>query len=560
MGPLSERSPYGGSPRPEYPRPNFQRSEWMSLNGEWEFGAGEESSFERRIVVPFCPQSELSGIGELPGDVVWYRRRFDAPASECLVLHFGAVDYRATVWVNDVEVGRHEGGHTPFSADITGIARPRDNVVVVRAEDPLADKTIPRGKQYWMPKPEGIFYTSTTGIWQTVWLEPLPARHINHRRVSPDLAAGAVDFELNGEGRAELIASLDHEVVGRWSGLAGRGRMHLDHVVPWHPDSPRLYDLEASLLDQDGKVTDRVESYFGLRMIETRDGRFWLNGEPFIQRLVLDQGYFPGGLLTAPSDAALRNDIKLAQAFGFNGARKHQKTEDPRWLYWADRLGFLVWSEMPSFHEHSAEAERRLSAEWTEVVLRDRDHPSVVAWVVANESFGLDHIDPSVRSSFLARLYRLTHDLDGTRPVVSNDGWEHALSDLCTIHDYEPPAVLARRYRSLDAALQVGANGHSAFDADYSYRGQPFLVTEFGGLRVAGPGGWGWLEVKDQDELLQVYRGLIEGLMDAGPVQGFCYTQLTDVEQEQNGLLTYDRVPKVDPELIRPVTQTPKRV
>jgi len=559
MGPLSERSPSRANPRPEYPRPNFQRSAWLSLNGEWEFGAGNDTpSFDRRILVPFSPQSELSGIGELPGDVVWYRRRFVAPEAECLVLHFGAVDYRATVWVNDVEVARHEGGHTPFSADITNVARARDNVVVVRAEDPLSDKTIPRGKQYWTPKPEGIFYTSTAGIWQTVWLEPLPARHINRLRVSPDLAAGAVDFELEAPGRTELIARLDGEVVGRWSELAGRGRMHLDRIVPWHPDSPRIYDLEAALFDEDGKVADRVNSYFGLRTIETRDGRFWLNGEPYIQRLVLDQGYFPGGLLTAPRDDALRKDIELAQAFGFNGARKHQKTEDPRWLYWADRLGFLVWSEMPSFHEHSPEAERRLSAEWEEVVLRDRDHPSVVAWVVANESFGLDHIDPSVRSNFLVRLYRLTHDLDRTRPVVSNDGWEHALTDLCTIHDYEPPAVFAQRYRSLDSALEVGANGRSPFEPGYSYGGQPLLVTEFGGIRVAGPGGWGWLEVTDQDEFLHVYRGLVGGLMDSGPVQGFCYTQLTDVEQEQNGLLTFDRVPKVDPASIRPVTQTPK--
>ncbi len=559
MGPLSERSPNPESPRSEYPRPNLRRSDWVNLNGEWEFGAGDKPAFDRRILVPFCPQSELSGIGELPGDVVWYRRRFDAPQSECLLLHFGAVDYRATVWVNDVEVARHEGGHAPFSADITSVARARDNVVVVRAEDPLSDKTIPRGKQYWTPKPEGIFYTSTTGIWQTVWLEPLPARHIDRLRVTPDLAAGAADFELEAPGRAELIARLDGEIVGRWSGLSGAGRLQLDRVVPWHPDAPRLYDLEATLVDQDGKVVDRVESYFGLRTIETRDGRFWLNGEPYIQRLVLDQGYFPGGLMTAPSDEVLRSDIELAQRFGFNGARKHQKTEDPRWLYWADRLGFLVWSEMPSFHEHSPEAERRLAAEWTEVVLRDRDHPSVVTWVVANESFGLDHIDPGVRSSFLARLYGLTHDLDRTRPVVSNDGWEHALSDLCTIHDYEPPATFARRYRSLDSALEVGANSHPAFDPGYSYRGQPFLVTEFGGLRISGPGGWGWLEVEDRDEFLQVYRGLIDGLMDPGPVQGFCYTQLTDVEQEQNGLLTFDRVPKVDPELIRPITQTPKR-
>ena len=221
---MSERSPSHLNPRPEYPRPSFQRSGWLSLNGEWEYSAGDVPIYDRRILVPFCPQSELSGIGELPGDVVWYRRRFDAPESECLVLHFGAVDYRATVWVNDVEVARHEGGHTPFSADITRVARARDNVVVVRAEDPLADKTIPRGKQYWTSKPEGIFYTSTTGIWQSVWLEPLPARHIKRLRVSPDLAASAVDFELDAPGRTELFALLDGEVAGRWSGMAGRGR------------------------------------------------------------------------------------------------------------------------------------------------------------------------------------------------------------------------------------------------------------------------------------------------------------------------------------------------
>lgn len=546
-------------PRPEYPRPNLRRPEWLNLNGEWEFGVGEKPSFDGRILVPFCPESELSGIGGLPGDVAWYRRTFDAPEGECLVLHFGAVDYRATVWVNDVEVARHEGGHSPFSAEITRVSRARGNTLVVRAEDPLSDKTVPRGKQYWKENPEGIFYTPTTGIWQTVWLEPLPARHIARLRVSPNLAAGAVDFELDGQGQAELAAVLDDEVVGRWSGPAGRGRMQLDRVVPWHPDSPQLYGLEARLVDQDGKIADHVGSYFGLRTVESKEGRFWLNGEPYIQRLVLDQGYFPGGLLTAASDDVLRRDIELARALGFNGARKHQKIEDPRWLYWADRLGFLVWSEMPSFHEHSAEAERRLVAELKEVVLRDRDHPSVVAWVVANETFGLDYIDPSVRSRFLARLYELTHDLDRTRPVVSNDGWEHALSDICTIHDYSPPAVLARRNRSIDSVLEQGAHGHPIYLPGYSYRGEPLMVTEFGGIRVSGPGGWGWLDVQGDDEFLDVYRGLIDGLMDPGPVQGFCYTQLTDVEQEQNGLLTFDRVPKLDPQAIRPITQIPKR-
>ncbi|TME06764.1 MAG: glycoside hydrolase family 2, partial [Chloroflexi bacterium] len=321
-------------PRPEYPRPALRRAAWVTLNGEWAFGAGPDPTFDRSIVVPFCAESELSGIGEPPGDVVWYRRRFDAPAAEAVVLHFGAVDYRATVWVNDVEVARHEGGHTPFSAEITAALRARDNVLVVRAEDPLADQTIPRGKQYWKAVPESIFYTPTTGIWQTVWLEPLPLRHIRGLRTRPDLQSGAVDVEVEADGEVEIIATLEGQVAGRWSGQ-DRGRMQLEHVVPWHPDSPALYDLEARLVDREGRTVDRLESYFGLRTVETIDGRFHLNGEPFTQRLVLDQGYFPGGLLTAPTDDALRVDIELARSLGFNGARKHQKVEDPRWLYWA---------------------------------------------------------------------------------------------------------------------------------------------------------------------------------------------------------------------------------
>lgn len=546
-------------PRPEYPRPSLRRPSWVNLNGDWEFGAGETPRFDRWIVVPFCPESGLSGIGGHAGDVVWYRRQFEAPDAESLLLHFGAVDYAATVWVNDVEVAFHEGGHSPFSSDITTAVRSGSNELVVRAVDPLSDKTIPRGKQYWTLEPEGIFYTPTTGIWQTVWLEPLAARHIEWLRVIPDLETGTVAFDLHGHGHVEVVARLDGKVVGRWSGPSGRGQLRLDQVVAWHPDSPRLYDCEVSLFDGDGNATDHVSSYFGLRSVKTKDGRVLLNGEPFIERLVLDQGYFPGGLLTAASDDDLRRDIELAKALGFNGARKHQKAEDPRWLYWADRLGFLVWSEMPSFLEHSLEAERRLVAEWTALVQRDRDHPSVVTWVVGNETFGLDRVDASVRAKFLDRLYKLTHELDGTRPVVSNDGWEHSRSDLLTIHDYSPPASVAQRYRNIESALDGTANGRSPYSPGYGYRGEPVMVTEFGGLRPAGSGGWGWLEVKDQDEFLRVYRGLIDGLMEPGPVEGFCYTQLTDVEQEQNGLLTFERVPKVDPDLIRAITQTPKR-
>ena len=545
-------------PRPEYPRPDFRREEWVNLNGEWEFGAGEKPVFDRRIVVPFCPESTLSGVGEVPGDVVWYRRRFDAPPAERLVMHFGAVDYRATVWVNGVEVGRHEGGHTPFTVDVSGVAHEGDNTVVVRAEDPLTDRTIPRGKQFWGDRPEGIFYTPTTGIWQTVWLEPLPARRIESLRMIPDLAAGAVEFDLAGDGLVELRVTFQGEVVGTWSGQPGRGRIQLEHVSPWRPGWPELYRGEATLLDLDGKVADRVGTYFGLRSVQCADGRFWLNGEPFVQRLVLDQGYFPGGLMTAASAEDLRRDIEVAKAMGFNGARKHQKVEDPIWLYYADVLGFLVWDEMPSFQAHSADAERRLAAEWADVVRRDRGHPSVVAWVPANESFGLQHVDSSVRSRFLVGLYELTHELDSTRPVVSNDGWEHALTDMCTLHDYGQPAAFARRYRTVDTALDATASGHVTYDPGYGYRGEPILVTEFGGLQVSGTGGWGYTEVPG-DQLLDVYRGLIEGLMAPGPVQGFCYTQLTDVEQERNGLVTFEREPKLAPDLVRPITQTAKR-
>jgi beta-galactosidase/beta-glucuronidase len=537
-------------PGPEYPRPHLRREAWTSLDGEWEFGAGAGPVFDRHIVVPFCPESERSGIGERVGDVVWYRRRFDPPAGERLLLHFGAVDYWATVWVNDVEVARHEGGHTPFAADITAALRSGDNVIVVKAEDSLTDKTLPRGKQYWKEEPEGIFYTATTGIWQPVWLEPLPARSVTRLELRPDLLHRFVDFEV--DAGAVIVVRFDGDVVGRSAGEP-IGRIALERVEPWHPGSPRLYEVEVAYRG------DRVETYFGLRRVEAKDGQFWLNGEPYTQRLVLDQGYFSGGLLTAATDDDLRRDIELAKAFGFNGARKHQKAEDPRWLYWADRLGFLVWSEMPSFYDYTPTAERRLISEWSEVVHRDRCHPSVVTWVVANESFGLDGIPSDARSRVTERLYHLTQAMDSSRPVVSNDGWEHSVSDLCTVHDYSPAGDLVRRYRSVESALDGTAGGHPIYDPGFGYRGEPLLVTEFGGLRVAGTGGWGWLEVGDEAAFVESYGRLVGSLMQRGPVEGFCYTQLTDVQQEQNGLLTAERKPKVDPEVLLPLTRTLKR-
>ena len=535
----------------------------MSLNGSWQF-AFDAPDFDRSIIVPFAYQSALSGIGDrAPHDTVWYRRRFRRPDADRLILHFGAVDYVATVWVNDVEVARHEGGHTPFSADISAAVHGGENELVVRADDPATDRSLPRGKQTWKAKPEGIFYTATTGIWQTVWLEPLPQRHIPSLRLWPWLDEGALEFDVRTSdppAHVELSVTLHGRPVGAFAGGSGLGRLALAEVEAWSPESPVLYELAVRLVDDAGRDLDRLESYFGMRTLGTRDGRFLLNGEPYIQRLVLDQGYYPGGWYTAASDADLRTDIELAKAFGFNGARKHQKVEDPRWLYWADRLGFLVWAEMPNFHEHTAQAEKRLMDELAAAIERDHDHPCIVAWVPINESFGLTRpLQDGVAARLINRLYDLVHQRDGMRPVSSNDGWEHARTDLCTLHDYGVAADLRRRYATLASALEPSGRPRPLYLPGYAYQGEPLLVSEFGGLALQGSGGWGYDTTASAHVLADRYRELVTALMAPGPVEGFCYTQLTDIEQECNGLLTFDRQAKVDAVILRPITQTLKR-
>ena len=588
-------------PRPEYPRPQFRRRDWTNLNGEWRFAfddgdvglaerwqdvaAGLEGPpFDRAITVPFCYQSKLSGIGETAfHDVVWYARTFEHPPGGDdgrLLLHFGAVDYRATVWVNGAFVASHEGGHTPFWADVTFALRDGENVLVVRAEDPSRDATIPRGKQYWKEESEGIFYTRTTGIWQTVWLEPVSRRRVGSLRLTPDVDRASLDAEASVEGfepgmTLRMVVLFDGDevlddrvtvtgpVVRRSLPLIRAGEApdtpHLSRwpgANLWSPEEPNLYDLRLELLDADGGALDAVESYFGVRKIEVRDGEVFLNNRPYYQRLILDQGYFPEGILTAPSDDDLRLDVELAKEMGFNGARKHQKVEDPRWLYWADTLGFLVWGEMANSYQYSDDSVRRITSEWQEAVRRDYNHPSVVAWVPMNESWGVPSLgtDPAQREHLLA-LYHLTRSLDGTRPVVSNDGWEHATTDLCNIHDYRDAAALARTYATPESAVSALPAGRPIYAPGHSYRGEPILLTEFGGIAFAGEeGGWGYSTVTDAGQFLDRYEAMIDALLASGPVRGFCYTQLTDIEQEVNGLLTYDRKPKASFEKIRAIT------
>ncbi len=591
-------------PRPEYPRPQFRRPEWTNLNGEWAFAFDDEdagiargwhraspeelrsegSPFDRRLIVPFCYQSELSGIGDASfHDVVWYARTFHAPPRADdgrLLLHFGAVDYHATVWVNGAQVATHEGGHTPFSADVTLFLREGDNAVVVRAEDPSRDATIPRGKQYWKERSEGIFNTRTTGIWQTVWLEPVSFRRIDSLRLTPDVDAARVDVEVSVEGfepglslrlavslegdavlddRAELRAPLIERSLPLLTLGSAPDTPHLGEwpkPALWSPEHPNLYDLRLELLDADGNVLDVVESYFGMRKIEARDGEFLLNGRPYYQRLVLDQGYFPGGLLTAPTDDALRRDIEFAKEMGFNGARKHQKVEDPRWLYWADTLGFLAWGEMANAYAYSPNYVRRITGEWQEALRRDHNHPCIVAWVPMNESWGVPELatDPA-QIEHLLSLYHLTKSFDRSRPVVSNDGWEHAKTDLCTIHDYGDPDDLSRRYATPESSVMVRPHNRPVYVPGHAYSGEPILISEFGGIAFSGEeGGWGYSIVPDPQGFLDRYRAMITALLQSDTVCGFCYTQLTDVEQEVNGLLTYDRKPKADLARIREIT------
>jgi beta-galactosidase/beta-glucuronidase len=600
---VGDGEPPSAVPRPEYPRPQFRRPDWVNLNGEWRFAFDDEGvglargwhrvgaeglragdpPFDRRIIVPFCYQSKLSGIGDTSfHDVVWYARTFESPLSdtteERLLLHFGAVDYRATVWVNGAQVAEHEGGHTPFYADVTAALGDGENVVVVRAEDPSQDVTIPRGKQYWKEESEGIFYTRTTGIWQTVWLEPVSRRRIDTLRLTPDVDASSVHVEAGVEGfepsaSLQLIVELDGEVVledlvGLQSALVERSLPLLrrgeapqtPHLAEWpapalwSPEDPNLYDLRLELLDEVDEVIDAVDSYFGMRKIEARDGQVFLNNRPYYQRLVLDQGYFPEGLLTAPTDDDLRKDIQLAKEMGFNGARKHQKVEDPRWLYWADALGFLVWGEMANAYQYSPDYVRRITGEWQEAVRRDYNHPCIVAWVPMNESWGVPELasDPSQVDHLLA-LYHLTRSLDRTRLVVSNDGWEHALTDLCTIHDYGDAQDLASRYATPESSVSACPARRSIYAQGHGYRGEPILITEFGGIAFSGE-GWGYSTVTDAEEFLGRYGSLIAALLGSEAIQGFCYTQLTDVEQEINGLLTYDRQPKVELARIREIT------
>jgi beta-galactosidase/beta-glucuronidase len=575
-------------PRPEYPDPQHRRREWLNLNGIWEFdfddgrqGLLSDWHNERlrdQILVPFPYQSELSGINDRGvHEVVWYSRLFEVPdewRGRDLLLHFGAVDYRTTVWINGQEVGHNRGGHVPFFFDIAPYLREGKNRVTLRVED-KQDPYQPRGKQSTTALPHHIDYYCTTGIWQTVWLEPVSSMRIDGVRITPMVRDSAFvlrillhapslhwDIQVDALDDGEVVASASSTTVSAVASVV----VPIPNARLWSPETPHLYDLRIRLMYR-GEVLDEVMSYAGMRGIELHDGRFLLNGEPIYLKMVLDQGYWPEGYLAASSDDALRADVEWVKRFGFNGVRKHQKIEDPRWLYWCDKLGLLVWEEMANARAWSPEAEEALAAEWERAVRRDYSHPCTIAWVPVNESMGF----PGLRKrhpgqyAFLERIVTLTRQLDHERPVIDNDGWEHTdITDICAIHDYTPTAESLRtRYRE---TLETGVLPSNAWDEEKvlfvrgsQYRDQPIMLTEVGGFLMERTDlpkeKWDLLyaiygTTTSPEDYLAKYRDLMQGLAGLPFLAGFCYTQLTDVEQERNGLLTYDRIPKVDPEQI----------
>jgi hypothetical protein len=584
-------------PRPpaehDYPRPLLRRRDkWLRLDGPWEFAiethprwrSPDEIELDRMIEVPFAPETPRSGIGRtgLFG-ACWYRRRIElgpiAP-EERVLLHFNAVDYEASVWIDGVLATEHEGGYTPFWCDITDLVGLDGHCeIVVRALDDPADLAKPRGKQDWRPQSHSIWYPRTTGIWQTVWCERVPATSISEVQWSTNLERWEVGLHARLTGiiarglrlrlrlrvgttlLTEDVYSVGAGEVHRQVALSDPGIDDFRNELLWSPESPTLIDAELALLDPEGRVVDEVESYTALRSFVVEGNRFLLNGRPYPLRMVLDQGYWPDTGMTPPDEHALRRDVELTRAMGFNGARKHQKIEDPRYLYWADRLGLLVWEEMPSAYRFTSRSVERLMRQWLEVLRRDLSHPCIVAWVPFNESWGVPNLpDSTAEQNYVRALYHATKTIDPVRPVVGNDGWEAVVTDIIGIHDYDgDPDRIARRYASRELlprlleherpggrALVIGLGPSPA---------HPLVLSEFGGISCSDdPKAWGYSVCPDVRAFEAAYFELLATVRSLEVFSGFCYTQLTDTYQEANGLLYGDRTPKFPLEHIAAAT------
>lgn len=570
-------------PRPEYPRPQFERSEWINLNGQWSYtfdfarsGMDRElfrsEGFDGQITVPFAPQSELSGVGFtdfIPE--MWYQRSLEIPADwdgKRILLHFGAVDYIASIYIDGKIAGRHWGGSSSFTIDITRLVNAgKTHNLVIRVEDDERSGEYAKGKQCGRYASFGCEYTRTTGIWQTVWMEAVHKDGLKDVYVIPDLDQSRFvfrpEYHAVQQGQKLRIRILDNgKTVSEKTIPAtaqSQAELTVKKVKTWSPEDPFLYDIEYDVLSAEGKVIDHVKAYAGMRKIQVIGNRLYLNDEPVYLRLVLDQGFYPDGIWTAPTDEALKRDIELSMAAGFNGARLHQKIFEPRFHYWADRLGYLTWGESASWgaNINRIGSARNFLTEWEEAVVRDRNHPSIIMWTPFNETWEHPDNREAAREAcrFVSDIYDLTKDLD-YRPCHDVSGNYHVKTDIFSVHQYEQDTV---KFKAWLAPVDGKVRQHDLENREVEYDGQPYLVDEYGGVKwVVGQEfseiSWGYGNApKTLDEFYSRIEGLTNAILSFDHICGYCYTQLTDVEQEQNGIYNYDRTEKFDMERIRAI-------
>ncbi len=577
-------------PRSEYPRPQFVRDNWLCLNGTWQFEIDHgDSGLERglrdrelaqQITVPFCPESELSGIHHVDFmNAVWYRREIrvpDAWQGQRILLHFQAVDYDATVWANGEEVGRHRGGWCGFTCDITEHMDNDKATIVVRARDDHRQAK-PQGKQSPEYTNHGCVYTRTTGIWQTVWLEPVPKRaHLLRPRITPDVGASRFVVETptrHDDAGMTVRATLcdDAGDIASETIPAGFGATAIltipdERIRYWSIDDPYCYDLTIELLDEQGCIIDMARSYAGFRGITIDGLAVKLNGKSVFQRLVLDQGYYPDGIMTAPNEQALIDDIAISMEAGFNGARLHEKVFEERFLYHCDRMGYLVWGEYGDWGRRNFN-DPSITTQWCEVVERDYNHPAIIGWCPLNETPGRLSDTITAHDDVMHGTYQATKLADRTRPVLDVSGWSHRVrqADIYDVHDYcQDPAQLAERYANTinGQPRDVSTDQHQ----NILYAGQPFFVSEFGGIwwnpdAEEGEDSWGYGQrPKTEQEVYDRFAGLCAALLENPAMFGYCYTQLTDVFQEQNGIVRFDRSRKLDLAKLREAQQRPAAI
>lgn len=580
-------SPNYNLPRPEYPRPQFTRPAWVNLNGPWtctldcgksgmEQGYAQSKGFETPITVPFCPESPLSGVNHTDFiEMMWYHRKVAIPAEWAgsrVILHFGAVDFESEVFIDGQSVGRHYGGTSSFSYDISLWAKPgQEHDLVVYVRDDLRAGNQPSGKQCAVFTSHGCFYTRTTGIWQTVWIESVPVHGLKSIYVVPDLDGSRFivtpTFYAVRQGNQLRITLHDGDrSVSLSTSAAVDGVpviVPVSHPKPWSTENPFLYDLDLEVIGANGAVIDKVGSYAGLRKVHVQDGKVFLNNQPIYLRLVLDQGFYPDGIWTAPTDEALKRDIELSQNSGFNGARLHQKVFEERFHYWADRLGYLTWGESSSWGLDVKEIDsaRNFLGEWHEILVRDRNHPSIIAWTPFNETW--DTGDRRQHNRVHIDAYEMTRAIDPTRPVNDASGYAHARTDLWTVHTYEQSPQQLKEL----LAPKDGVPWRNYPDREVDYTGQPYIVDEFGGIkwipedrRPFADNSWGYGEgPRTLEDFYARLEGQVNALYGYPHIVGYCYTQLTDVEQEQNGIYNYDRSEKFDMRRVASIFKGEKR-